>query len=100
MILSAAQFLIGNQVFLEMSEFVVDRIHYLARGLERRSGVDREASRIAVHAYLGVDGVCESHPFADILEQPRAHAAAKEGVENVADETILVRQRVRGNTHI
>ena len=64
---------------------------------ERRSGVNGKAAGIAVGAQLGEHRVGQALPLADVLKQARAHAAAQQGVQHVAGEPLLVRQRIGGH---
>ena len=49
----------------------------------RAAGVDRDHAGVAVGRQVAEDGVGQPALFADVLEQPRAHRAAKNRVQHV-----------------
>src|ERR1019366_2079237 len=60
--------------------------------------VDGEASGVAVGIEIAVDGVGQALSLADVLEEAGAHAAAEQGVENVAGVALLVGDGIGGDS--
>ena len=79
----AVQFVVRYGFRLQAAKLFDDEADHLARLFDGGAGVDRERSRVAVGRQLRVDAVGQARVFAHGLEEPRAHAAAQDGIEQV-----------------
>ena len=88
-ILGAAQFVFADQLVFQLPELLHDGSHDLLRRLGARAGIDGEATGIAEKIQFGVNRVGKTLLLADVLKQPRTHAAAKHGIQNVKRESAV-----------
>ena len=65
----------------------------------RAAGIDRQRSRVAIRAEPAEHRVGQAALLPDILEEPRAHRAAEQRVQDVAHVPVVVLLRVAGRPH-
>ncbi len=90
MILGTEKFFLGDRGFFHGAEFLDGHIHYLADGFLGRAGVDAEDARVGVRRKFAENGVGEALLFADVLEEPRGHAATEKIVEDGGSKAAFV----------
>ena len=90
MVLRPPQLLFQDEVVAEVPQLGDDEIDDLAHGVRVAAGVDGQRAAVVVGHHSAADGVGEPPPFADVLEEPRAHGPAEHDVQQVADIPIVV----------
>src|ERR1700746_1937519 len=96
-ILRAAQLFFADQRFFERAKLLNGEIDDLANGIRGGAGIDRHHASIGGRCELAENRVGQAALFANVLEQPRRHAAPKEIIEDSKTETVQVSKRNRWN---
>src|SRR2546430_13603442 len=78
MILRSAQLLFADQRFFERAKLLNGEIDDLANGIRGGAGIDRPHASIGVKGELAENRVGQAPLFANVLEQPRRHAAPQQ----------------------
>src|ERR1041384_741031 len=98
MILGAEQLFRANRGFLHGTKFGEGEIENFADGFFRGSGVYAEHSGIGVRRNFAEYRIGQATLFANILEKPRGHAAAKKIIQHRDAKATLVSDGERRNT--
>src|SRR5256884_8351157 len=97
MILRSAQLLFADQRFFERAKLLNGEIDDLANGIRGGAGIDRHHASIGVRCELAENRVGQAALFANVLEQPRRHAAPQQIIEDSETEAVLAIKRNRRN---
>ena len=93
-VLGAPQLQLRHRPVFQATDLLHHEIDDLTHHVRVAAGVDGQGSRISIRAQVAAHRVGEPAFLPHVLEQARAHRAAKHGVEDVADVPVFVILRV------